>query len=274
MAKAQQPDLSSFIQASAQRWNIDPALSSSVVQQESSGNPGAINAEGGGQGAYGAMQVRQAALADYNKANGTKYSMQDLLNPKIGVDVGTWYLSQQLDKFNDPAKALIAYKEGAGSPEVSKGTHPYAAQVIGRIGTSASTKNAALPGVPTAGNSASPLSDADIDAAFPRGGKPSAVTAATKDMGFSDAQIDAAFPRQVGNQKPSAAAPTNADQPTSKTPLFDPQSKTATFGAGLGHGFGSIVLGGQQLIGKGLSALGAEKAGNWLVNDANAGLRN
>jgi hypothetical protein len=66
---------------------------------------------------------------------------------------------------------------------------------------------------------------------------------------------------------PAAAAPSQND------PGF-----WASLGAGLGHGFGSTVLGGEQLVGRGLGALApagspAELAANAITNDANAGLR-
>lgn len=44
-----------------------------------------------------------------------------------------------------------------------------------------------------------------------------------------------------------------------------------TIGAALGKGVGDVVLGGQGLLGKGLKSLGAENAGQWLVNDATRG---
>ncbi|WP_321944520.1 glucosaminidase domain-containing protein [Burkholderia cenocepacia] len=43
---------------------------------------------------------------------------------------------------------------------------------------------------------------------------------------------------------------------------------------GIGEGFGNTVLGGQALLGKGLSAIGANRAGDWLVNDARTGQAN
>jgi hypothetical protein len=48
----------------------------------------------------------------------------------------------------------------------------------------------------------------------------------------------------------------------------------ASLGAGLGHGFGSTVLGAQELLGKGAQAVGLNSAGNWLVNDAQQGVKN
>lgn len=129
------PDLSGFVSTAAGKYNLDPSFVNAVVQQESSGNPKAWNRSGGGQGAAGAMQVRGPALSDYNQANGTSYKMSDLLDPAIGVEVGSWYLNQQLNKFGDPARALAAYKDGAASPAAQQGASPYAQQVLSRIGS-------------------------------------------------------------------------------------------------------------------------------------------
>jgi hypothetical protein len=48
----------------------------------------------------------------------------------------------------------------------------------------------------------------------------------------------------------------------------------ASLGAGLGHGFGSTMLGAQQLVGRGLTALGSDHVGPWLTQDAQHGLAN
>lgn len=48
----------------------------------------------------------------------------------------------------------------------------------------------------------------------------------------------------------------------------------SSFGAGLGHGLGSTVLGAQQLLGRGLTAIGSDHVGPWLTNDADQGLKN
>lgn len=157
-------DFSSIADSVGKKYNIDPRLINATIQQESSGNANAVNnttgtagdpsgkgAAVGGTGAWGPMQVRSAALQDYNKANGTNYKLQDLTKPELGVEVGGWYLGQQLNKFNDPSKALIAYSEGAGSPNVAKGATPYAQSVLGKLGQSMPQKQQAqnLPGIPT-----------------------------------------------------------------------------------------------------------------------------
>lgn len=54
-------------------------------------------------------------------------------------------------------------------------------------------------------------------------------------------------------------------------PAADQPGMLSTLGGALGKGFGSTVLGAQKLVGKGLSAVGADSAGKWLQDDANQG---
>ena len=49
--------------------------------------------------------------------------------------------------------------------------------------------------------------------------------------------------------------------------------EAAGLGAGAGAAFGRTVLGGQELVGEGLKALGVTHAGDWLVNDARTGAK-
>lgn len=83
--------------------------------------------------------------------------------------------------------------------------------------------------------------------------------------------LDAIIARDSSAQAPaSAAGSSGAAQPTAAgQPGF-----LASLGAGLGHGFGSTVLGAQELLGKGAQAVGLDTAGNWLVNDAQQGVKN
>jgi hypothetical protein len=269
--------LTPIIQASAQKHNLDPALVRAVIQQESSGNPSAWNKTGGGQGAAGLMQVRAPALSDYNSANGTKYTMQDLLKPEVGADVGSWYLGQQLDRFNDPRKALAAYKDGAGSQAAQTGNSLYAQQVLGRINMP-QAKSQTLPGIPV-GQQSDGMSDDAIFSAF-SGGAPVA-NAQQAQNGPTDDQIFAAFSK-TSPQPTTTAKQQLAPQTTASPGVLE------SIGAGLGKGFGSTVLGAQQLLGHGLQSLGSNsqgmtqggsdlmgmigRAGNWLVNDANRGI--
>lgn len=78
-----------------------------------------------------------------------------------------------------------------------------------------------------------------------------------------------------------ASAPAAASTPTPahQVATQDQPGFWSSLGAGLGHGFGSTVLGAEQLAGHGLSALApagspAELAANAIMADANKGLKN
>ena len=57
------------------------------------------------------------------------------------------------------------------------------------------------------------------------------------------------------------------------TPKAEAPSRAESIAMGAAHGFGSLALGGQQLIGKGLEVVGAEKVGNAIVQDALEGIK-
>ncbi|MBY4730736.1 glucosaminidase domain-containing protein [Cupriavidus pauculus] len=94
-----------------------------------------------------------------------------------------------------------------------------------------------------------------------------------RDAGYSDADIRqhfglAAAPPAAA-ASPAQATPAAAPAPAAK----DEPGIIATLGATAGKGFGNAVLGAQQLVGKGLQAVGAQTAGDWLVKDATEGAR-
>jgi hypothetical protein len=70
-----------------------------------------------------------------------------------------------------------------------------------------------------------------------------------------------------------ASAAGGAGAAATKTAAGHP-GMLASLGAGLGHGFGSTMLGVQQLAGRGLTALGSDHVGPWLTQDAEHGIAN
>lgn len=88
------------------------------------------------------------------------------------------------------------------------------------------------------------------------------------------------FDAYLGAASPAASSP--AVPPALRAPQISPSSASsaaqpgmlASFGAGLGHGLGSTVLGAQQLLGRGMTALGSDHVGPWLTNDAQHGIAN
>lgn len=97
----------------AARHELHPSLVAAVVAVESSGRP-VHNPEGGGAGAWGLMQVRQAALTDYNQAHDSSFVLQDLLDvPALGVEVGAGYLKLCIRNMRgNEYNGLRAYNQG------------------------------------------------------------------------------------------------------------------------------------------------------------------
>lgn len=101
---------------------------------------------------------------------------------------------------------------------------------------------------------------ADIFAAPPEPGA-MAVTNSTEQDRYAD--IFTAPP-----PIPTSTAPA----PQTEGSFVDSALDTATgLGAGIGQGVGTIALGAQHWLGKGMEALGADQAGQWLINDAAQG---
>jgi len=258
-------DYSDIVQTAAQKYNIDPALLNSLVYQESRGKADAFNPAGGGQGAVGLTQVRGPALQDYNAANGTKYTLQDLKDPNKGLDVGAWYLGQQLDKFKDPAKALIAYNEGGGSPNVQKGSTAYSQSVLGRLNVPKQSQT--LPGIPTA-QANNNASDDEIFASFSKGPAPAQQQSAQG--ANSDDAIFSAFTKQAApvQNAPQTAAPVpSPDTPDASMPSKPMTPVTASQNGstwsdiaqkGIGNFTGSLL----DIAGAGARMIGANDFAN------------
>lgn len=92
-----------------------PPLAQRVHMAEAGGSM-AHGIYGDGGQAAGPMQVHPAALADYNRANGTNYTHQQLAaDPSIGKVVGDWYLAEQVRAFGgDERMGAAAYNAGPG----------------------------------------------------------------------------------------------------------------------------------------------------------------
>lgn len=63
---------------------------------------------------YGLMQISKYALDDYNKNKGTKYSLNDLFNIYVNIDVGTWYYSQFYSVSENFVEQYVIYNVGYG----------------------------------------------------------------------------------------------------------------------------------------------------------------
>jgi soluble lytic murein transglycosylase len=86
-------------------------LADRITHFESGGNPEAVSHKG----AVGLMQLMPATAKEVAKGLGLKFSKERLKNPDYNRKLGTEYLRQMLDKYEDnPILAVAAYNAGPG----------------------------------------------------------------------------------------------------------------------------------------------------------------
>ena len=99
------------INEAATIYSVDPVLVASVINAESSFRRDAVSSKG----AVGLMQLMPATAEWVAGQMKIEYSPEILKDPRINIQIGTFYLNYLLDKFKDVKTALIAYNAGEGS---------------------------------------------------------------------------------------------------------------------------------------------------------------
>jgi len=103
-----------LIDGVAARVRIDSLLLASIMEAESGFNPYAISS----QGALGLMQVMPATAE--------RYTVEDLLEPAVNIEVGARYFVRLLDQFDgDVALALASYNAGPAMVKRYGGLPPF-----------------------------------------------------------------------------------------------------------------------------------------------------
>lgn len=92
------------IEASAKKYQVEPALIAAVMEQESGGDPAAESQVG----AIGLMQLMPATARSLGI---------DPIDPVQNIDGGAHYLQEQLQAFGSVEAALAAYNAGPGNVE-------------------------------------------------------------------------------------------------------------------------------------------------------------
>ena len=117
-----QPYWSTIVAESAKN-NLDPYLVASLIRQESEFNPSAIS----GANAFGLMQLLPSVGRQMAREEGIgPISSRQLLDPVLNIRLGTRYLRQILDHFNNvPEFALAAYNAGENRVTDWQSAGPY-----------------------------------------------------------------------------------------------------------------------------------------------------
>jgi soluble lytic murein transglycosylase len=105
-------------QASA-RYGVPPELIKAVVWRESRFQPAKV----GAQGERGLMQIMEPAAADWAKSEKVEtFVPTDLFDPKVNIEVGTWYLQRALSHWasKDDAMPFALAEYNAGRTRVHR----------------------------------------------------------------------------------------------------------------------------------------------------------
>jgi soluble lytic murein transglycosylase len=101
-----------IIRGHARNYDLDPALLAAVIYQESKFETEARS----DAGAIGLMQLQpETARGIAVRTGGSRFRVDDLLDPEINVRYGSWYLRHLLDKYGSEERALAAYNGGQGN---------------------------------------------------------------------------------------------------------------------------------------------------------------
>ncbi len=108
----------------AKRNDLDPYLVASLIRQESEFNPGAVSYAN----AFGLMQLLPRVGRELGrKAHLGRVTPNALLQPQMNLRLGTMYLRQLMDEFqNQPEYALAAYNAGDDRVKSWQANGPYA----------------------------------------------------------------------------------------------------------------------------------------------------
>jgi soluble lytic murein transglycosylase len=96
----------------SQRFQVDPYLVLAIIRSESAFRTDRVSK----RGAVGLMQIMpETAEWVVNQAGFQPKTPDYLLDPRMNIHIGTWYLSFLLQKFNgNYVKAIAAYNAGPG----------------------------------------------------------------------------------------------------------------------------------------------------------------
>ncbi len=106
-------EYSEYVYEYATEYNVDPLLVFAVIKTESNFTPNAISSSN----AIGLMQLMENTAIEVSNTIEEKIdSKEELYNPEINIKLGTKYLSELLERYNNNLNmALAAYNAGIGN---------------------------------------------------------------------------------------------------------------------------------------------------------------
>jgi soluble lytic murein transglycosylase len=98
-----------IVRGHARNYHLEPELLAAVIYQESKFDADARSSSG----AIGLMQLLpDTAKGIAARTGGSRFVVDDLLEPELNIRYGAWYLRHLLDKYGNEGMALAAYNAG------------------------------------------------------------------------------------------------------------------------------------------------------------------
>lgn len=94
--------------AACDKNDLDPYLVCAIIYVESKFDPSSKSSAG----AVGLMQVMPETGLWAAAKKGDNYLVEDLDNPSVSIDIGTWYYKYLVSKYKNEKLALAAYNSG------------------------------------------------------------------------------------------------------------------------------------------------------------------
>ena len=114
-------DYREYVEEYSEKYNVDKNLIFAIIKAESNFDENAVS----NAGAKGLMQIMDSTSKDIaEKIAVTINSDEDILNPKINIELGTKYISMLLEKYQNINLALAGYNAGSGNVDkwIEEGT--------------------------------------------------------------------------------------------------------------------------------------------------------
>ncbi len=113
-------DYSEYVEKYSKEYDVDKYLIYAIIKAESNFNKEAVS----NKGAKGLMQLMDSTAEEVASQININLDEDDILNPKININLGTKYISILIQKYNNINLALTAYNAGSGNVDnwINEGT--------------------------------------------------------------------------------------------------------------------------------------------------------
>lgn len=101
----------SIIKQCANKYGLEPALLASIIRTESSFKKNVVSPKG----AVGLMQLMPNTAEWLCDKTGEEYEYDKLFEEEYNINLGSYYLSYLIDKFESVDTAIVAYNAGEGN---------------------------------------------------------------------------------------------------------------------------------------------------------------